>query len=236
MKAVILAGGFATRLQVYYPNVIKSLIEFDNKPFLFYQLMLLKKNGFSDVIICAGHGSEKIESYVYGHNFGMRIYVSEDGDIPLGTGGAIRKVLPLIDGDFLVIYGDSYLDFDYQAVARKFINSKKLSLMTIYHNNGNFDTSNVEFNGKKIVSYNKKNPSPKSEYIDYGANFFERISFYSMPKVFDLSELQEKIVNAKQMESEVIKDKFYEIGSPEGILDFQKMIEEKKDVFSQYAE
>ena len=58
---VILAGGYGTRLQKLTENIPKSMVEINNKPFIYHQLTLLKKNNLDDVIICTGHLSHKIE-------------------------------------------------------------------------------------------------------------------------------------------------------------------------------
>ena len=61
---VILAGGYGTRLQKLTKNIPKSMVKINNKPFIYHQLSLLKKNKIEDIIICTGHLSEKIEEYV----------------------------------------------------------------------------------------------------------------------------------------------------------------------------
>ena len=235
-KAVILAGGVGTRIRAYYPNTIKSLIEFGGKPFIYYQLQLLKKNHFPNVVICAGYGAEELEKYISSVKWGMDIRISKDGDIPLGTGGAIKKAVPLLGYDFLVLYGDSYLDFDYQKAKRKYLDSRKPAMLTIYHNKNQFDKSNIEYDGKTILSFDKENPSPNAEYIDYGAGFYHASLFRGIPEeTFDLSVIQKKLIEYyKLVEVLEIKDRFYEIGSLQGIADFQKMMEEKS-VFSRVS-
>ena len=73
---------------------------------------------------------------------------SFDGDKLLGTAGAVLQALPLLGDSFFVLYGDSYLVCDYAAAAKEFRTSGKLALMTVFRNEGKWDTSNVEFDGK----------------------------------------------------------------------------------------
>ena len=73
----------------------------------------------------------------------------------LGTAGAIRQALPLLPERFFVLYGDSYLTCDYRAVEAAFVRSGMPGLMTVYRNEGRYDTSNVEFDGAQIVRYDK---------------------------------------------------------------------------------
>src|SRR5512135_508773 len=154
MKAVILAGGLGERIKAKYPDTIKSLILFHGKPFIYYQLKLLKRNGFNDIIICSGYGAEQLAAYLVTNDFDMHIKFSHDGDTPLGTGGAIKKALPNLGSEFMVLYGDSYLDFNYKNTMNKFLLSPRLALMTIYRNENRFDKSNIRYSNYRIISYN----------------------------------------------------------------------------------
>jgi len=223
MKVAILAGGLGTRLKEYYPTTIKSLIRFGGFPFIYHQLLLLKRNLISDVVICTGNGSTELLQYLATDknliDLGMNIKVSYDGVTPLGTGGAIKKALPLLDKKFMVLYGDSYLDFNYQGVIKKFEYSGKLALMTIYNNRGKYDKGNVLFDGSEILYYGKDSID-ELDYIDYGANLFSKEAFHDTPLHFNLSLLQERLVYRREMDFWVALERFYEIGSIEGIEEF----------------
>ena len=112
---LILAGGKAQRLGKVSKNLSKSLTNFYENPFIYYQLKLLQKNKFNKVIISTGHLSKQITKYIESikSDFNLLILFSNDGKKPLGTGGAIKKALPLLSKNFFVIFGDSYLDVDY---------------------------------------------------------------------------------------------------------------------------
>jgi NDP-sugar pyrophosphorylase family protein len=225
MKAVILAGGLGERIRSKYPDTIKSLIEFNKKPFIYYQLELLKRNGFKDVVICAGYGATDLVRYLSQHDFNMNIVMSHDGKELLGTGGAIKKALPHLNGEFMVLYGDSYLDFNYKQTINKFILGKKLGLMTIFKNEGKYDKSNVRYSNGKLIEFDKEKFSDKRfKYIDYGANFFKSDAFKFTQEKFDLSVLQTTLLYRKELDCDVIKERFYEIGSLEGIEEFRKFI------------
>lgn len=225
MKIAILAGGLGERTRELYPNTIKSLIEFNGKPFIYYQLGLLKRNNLKDVVICTGHGSEKLEEYFNKTKFeGMTIKLVKDGETPLGTGGAIKKAIRYLNSSFMVIYGDSYLDFNYKDAIFKFALAKKPALITIYNNNNHYDKSNIRYSGGEIISYNKINPDKRYKYIDYGASIFDATVFTNTPERFDLSDLQKKLVDKKMVSCEVVSSRFYEIGSPEGIKEFKEFV------------
>src|SRR5260370_7340463 len=85
----------------------------------------------------------------------------------MGTGGALRQALPLLDSQFLVLYGDSYLPIDFASVERAFLNSGKPALMTVQRNADQWDKSNVLFVDNVIVENNKRAPRPSMRHIYY---------------------------------------------------------------------
>ena len=113
----ILAGGLATRLRPLTETIPKSLIEVGGEPFIVHQLRELSRQGVKDVVVCLGHLGEQIKSFVKdGSEYGVRVRYSYETQNLLGTGGAIRNALPLLNDEFFVLYGDSWLDIDYSSV------------------------------------------------------------------------------------------------------------------------
>ena len=93
----LLAGGRATRLGRLTERVPKSLLPVAGEPFIAHQMRLIVSQGICDVVICCGHLGKQIESFMGdGRQFGCRVRYSSDGIRPLGTGGAIRKALPVL--------------------------------------------------------------------------------------------------------------------------------------------
>ncbi len=232
LPLAILAGGYGTRLGSLTKNLPKCLVEVNGKPFVDWQLTLLAKEGFSDIVFCVSYKSKEIQDYIgNGSRWGLKIRYSLDGDTQLGTGGAILAALPLLGSSFGVIYGDSYLPVDYSAVDRKFQDSNDLALMTVYKNENNFDSSNVEFKKGILINYEKGSKSKEMHYIDYGLSYFRKEAFTSLdlPKVFDLSELCHKLSKARQIRGYEVFIRFYEIGSPEGIDQFSRYLRKVSD-------
>ncbi|MGH9694213.1 MAG: sugar phosphate nucleotidyltransferase, partial [Bryobacteraceae bacterium] len=158
---VILCGGLATRLHPVTETIPKSLIPINGEPFLAHQLRLLRSRGIAEVVLCAGFLGETIRNFAGdGSRFGLRISYSFDGPVLLGTAGAIRRALPYLPETFFVLYGDSYLPCDYARVALAFDDSGKQGLMTVYRNQEQFDSSNVEYAGGRIVRYDKRQKTP----------------------------------------------------------------------------
>ncbi|MGA2091399.1 MAG: NDP-sugar synthase [Endomicrobiales bacterium] len=112
MKALILIGGLGTRLRPLTCSTPKPLLPIVNKPFLEYQIDLLKRHGITDVILCISYLSHVFENYFgNGEKWGVKIsYVHEKN--PLGTGGAIRNASHLLDGTTLIFNGDILTDID----------------------------------------------------------------------------------------------------------------------------
>lgn len=220
LPIAILAGGLATRLRPITEKIPKSLVEIGDEPFLAHQLRLLHNAGFSRVVICAGHLGEMIRDYARdGRQFGLRIEYSWDGPVLLGTAGAIRQALPLLGDRFFTLYGDSYLPCDYAAVERAFLESGKRGLMTVFRNEGRWDTSNVEFSGGLIRAYDKQNRTPAMAHIDYGLGLFHASAFDPVPvhTACDLAAVYQKLLAAGELAGFEVAQRFYEAGSLLGI-------------------
>lgn len=219
---LILAGGLATRLRPLTETIPKSLIEINGIPFVFHQLNLLKSKGIKNVIFCTGYLGESIKNAVgNGNSLGMNIDYINDGESLLGTGGAIKQALPHLEESFFITYGDSYLDCNYLELQKVFENNSFSAIMSIYKNNNLWDKSNVEFNSdqSKIVNYSKLNRTPAMNYIDFGLSVVNKSIFkdFSTRSIFDLAELFESMSHEGILGGFEVKQRFYEIGSTQGI-------------------
>jgi NDP-sugar pyrophosphorylase family protein len=220
LTVAILAGGLATRLRPMTETVPKSLLEVSGEPFAVHQLRLLQSKGIRHIVFCVGHLGELIQSAIGdGAALGLQVDYSFDGPALLGTAGAIRNALPKLGDSFFVMYGDSYLPCDYATIAQKFKTAGVLGMMTVFRNEGKWDTSNVEFEAGKIVAYSKTDRTPRMRYIDYGLGVFRAEAFRDFPagKVCDLTELYTDLLRRKQLAAFEVQERFYEIGSPEGL-------------------
>jgi NDP-sugar pyrophosphorylase family protein len=196
------------------------LIEVSGEPFLAHQLRLLKSSGLSRVVICAGYLGEMIQEFAGdGTRFGMEIQYSWDGPLLLGTAGALRKAAALLDERFFTIYGDSYLPCDYLAAGRTFLASGKSGLMTVFRNEGRWDSSNVEYDRGRIIAYDKKNRTPRMCHIDYGLGVFHRSAFAQVPPAtfYDLATVYQHLLAADDLAAMEVDQRFYEAGSLAGI-------------------
>ena len=220
LPVAILAGGLATRLGSLTAKFPKVLMDINHRPFTEYQLDLLKKAGVSRVVYCLGYLGELVKETVGdGSRWGIQIDYIADGPNLLGTGGALRQALPFLGEAFLVMYGDSYLNCDYQAVEDAFLRSGKLALMTVYRNSGQWDTSNVVFEKGQLRLYSKNMHLPEMKYIDYGLGAFQASAWtsYSNGEQFDLAQVYQDLIKKDQLVGFEVGNRFFEIGSRSGL-------------------
>jgi N-acetyl-alpha-D-muramate 1-phosphate uridylyltransferase len=223
----ILSGGLATRLRPITEKIPKALINVGGEPFINHQLKLLKNQGFSQIVICAWYRGEMIREVVgNGNQFGLNIEYSFDGEQPLGTGGAIKKALPLLGDNFFVLYGDSYLPCNCEKIQKSFISQTKNGLMTIYKNLHELDRSNIEFAEGVIKKYQKGITGPSMKYIDYGLSVFNSDSFSQVlpDKNTDLVMVFQDLLSKSQLSAYEVDERYYEIGSFTGLKELDELL------------
>jgi NDP-sugar pyrophosphorylase family protein len=230
LPVAILAGGLATRLKPITEKVPKLLVEVAGEPFFSHQIRLLKKAGLSRLVLCVGYLGEKVvEGYGDGSKWGVQIRYSFDGPKLLGTGGALIRALPELGEVFYVLYGDSYLPIDYLAVGEAFLRSGKLGLMTVFENSERYDASNVWFKDGAIRAYDKRNKVPEMRHIDYGLGVFRASAFdgFARDQGVDLADVQQSLLARGELAGFEIAQRFYEIGSHQGLQELDSLIRSK---------
>ncbi len=232
LPVVILAGGLATRLHPLTEKIAKSLVEVDGKPFIVHQVELLRRNGVTQLVLCLGYLGEQVQAELGdGSRWGMQVDYIFDGPVLLGTGGALRRALPRLGEAFFVLYGDSYLDCDYAAVASAFRASGKLGLMTVFRNTNLWDRSNVIFENGRIQRYDKKNLVPQMKHIDFGLGVLQASALerYPADRVLDLATVYQDLLAQDQLAGYEVSQRFYEIGSPAGLQETRDYIKGAQD-------
>jgi len=220
LTVAILAGGLATRLRPITETIPKALVDVSGQPFILRQLSYLRDQGIGRVVLCVGYLGNMIEEVVgSGEQFGLSISYSMDGPTLLGTGGALKKALPLLGENFFVLYGDSFLPINFLKVQQAFIQSKQKALMTVLKNGDRWDKSNVLFTNGFLLEYNKHVPRPDMTYIDYGLGVISAdvLESYSAEKPFDLACVYQTLAKKGQLAGLEVYERFYEIGSHEGL-------------------
>jgi NDP-sugar pyrophosphorylase family protein len=220
LPVAILAGGLATRLHPITETIPKALVEVAGKPFILRQLDYLRRQGVGRVVLCTGFLGEQIEAVVGdGAASGLSLSYSQDWPNLMGTGGALRQALPLLDSQFLVLNGDSYLPIDFASVERNFLASGKPALMTVQRNADRWDKSNVLFRDNVIVEYNKSAPSSDMRHIDYGLGAISAqvLVDENTTGPLDLADVYHRLSLSGQLAGYEVHERFYEIGSHKGL-------------------
>lgn len=233
MQVVVLMGGLGTRLKNFTKDCPKSLVDVCGRPFFDYQLELLRAWGFKKFVFLLGYKADMVEEhYGDGSSLGISIKYSYDGEKLLGTGGAVRRAFDLLEDDFILMYGDSFMDIDYSECVYRYLEGKKQgarALMTVLCNNNRFDKSNVVMDGDRLVLYDKHNPTPEMDYIDYGVCVYEKSLFasYEADVAFDIAQIQHELSVEGKMCAQVVTKRFYEIGSPESLAEFSQYVNKR---------
>jgi NDP-sugar pyrophosphorylase family protein len=226
----VLAGGLATRMRPRTLTVPKAMLEVAGRPFVEWQLERLAACGLTDVVMCVAHLAEQLEAHVGdGARFRVRVRWAHEGPTLLGTAGAIRAALPLLEPMFLVTYGDSYLPFDYAEPLRILeAHGDCDGVMSVFPNKGQWDASNVvmDASGEWAARYEKGQSGPEWDHIDYGATALRRevIAALAPQERHGLDALQHALAGQKRLRACIARERFFEIGSPDGLADLDRYL------------
>jgi NDP-sugar pyrophosphorylase family protein len=232
LAVAILAGGLATRLRPLTDRVPKSLLEIAGRPFIFHQLEMLRNEGVDRVVLCVGHLGEQIRAVVRdGRSHGIAIDYSFDGDELLGTGGALRRALPILGAAFFVLNGDSYLRCPLARIQSAFEASGRPALMTVLRNDNRWERSNVLYQNGEIIEYDKHSPRADMAHVDFGLSVLSSAVFapYAAAKVIDLADICRDLSRSGLLAAFEVSERFHEIGSLQGIADTEDFLSRKRD-------
>jgi len=227
LQAVILAGGLGTRLGVLTKNTPKPMIPVNGKPFLEYEINLLKQNGIDEFVLCVGYLGELIQSHFgNGDRFGIKVQYSLDGPKLLGAAGALKQAEPLLQDSFFVTYGDAYLRADYRNIMAHLKSSKKLGLMTVYQNHNRFGKSDLVVKDGLVVKYNKKDQSEDMVWINYGVSALRKEALQFIPPGEECGEEQfyGEMIKRKELVAHPVSNRFYEIENPNSLKEFEEFM------------
>lgn len=233
MQVVILAGGMGTRIQSVAGDLPKALIPVAGRPFIRHQLDLLRRHDLNRILLLVGYRGELIEKELGdGSSIGFEIsYVHEQPGRLLGTGGAILNAYDRLAPEFMVMYGDSYLPVDYQAMIQWYRKQNLPAVMSVFRNSGQWDSSNVRIDGSRVDYYDKKAKPGDADYIDYGLSILTRdiMSQYRRhPMPLDLAVILSELVASRQLAAYEVTRRFYEIGKPSGLAELDALLKESK--------
>jgi MurNAc alpha-1-phosphate uridylyltransferase len=209
-------------------TIPKSMLIVAERPFVDWQLERLAAAGVKEVVMCVAFLGEQIRDHVTdGARFGVHVTWSFEGPTLLGTAGALRAALPLLDATFLVTYGDSYLPFDYAGPLRMLqARDDADGVMSVFKNDGKWDASNVATDGAWVCRYEKGVRDPRLDHIDYGATALRREVVAALPPdvPLGLDDVQRQLAERKRLRAYLAHERFYEVGSPEGLAELDRYL------------
>ena len=217
--AIILAGGFGTRLQSVVANLPKPMASVNHEPFLNYQFKYLKNYGIKKVVLSVGYLSDKIKEY-YGSLFnGLEIsYAIET--TPLGTGGGIRLAIEkCLDEQVFVLNGDSFFDVNLRRFYALHTENKSQISLALRKVNDASRYGTIETNDYRVISFKEKTNISKPGTINGGIYILDKnlyLTNTSEGENFSIEiDFFEKQLNKLLIKGFDFEEYFLDIGIPE---------------------
>ena len=218
---VILCGGLGTRLRPVIGERQKVTAEVGPKPFLVVLINYIRRFGFSHFVLCTGFAKEEVYNAIqeqYGNEKQVSLEFSDE-KISLGTGGAIKKALPLIKSDpFIVVNGDTFSDIDFFSLF-DFHDRMKSSLSIVLARSTREDGGNIIVDkNSRVTSFQEKQNKPTLGYINAGVYMVSKNVVPSMPaaETFSLEhDFFPEIVKTERCFGYIHKGEMLDIGTPE---------------------
>ncbi len=218
ISAAILAGGLGTRLRSVLPAKPKVLAPVRGRPFLTYLLDQLAAEGVQEVVFCIGYMAALVEETLGARHQSIRLTYSRENE-PLGTGGALRRALPLFSSDpVLVMNGDSFMEVDLPGYLRWFLErgaeaSLVLARVPDTDRFGRVATDEKE----RVLGFEEKGAHPGPGWINAGIYLLKKKILQSIPAGTPFSlerELFPRLLGG-QLYAFRSEGRFIDIGTPE---------------------
>ena len=208
-------------------DVPKPMVLVNGRPFLEYEITLLKQSGIDDLVLCIGYLGEKVEDYFGdGRRWGVRLRYSRDGPTLLGPAGALRRAEDLLEEHFFVTYADAYLRMDYGEMMKAAVDSGRLGAMAVYQNHDRYGTSDVVVDRGHVVRYNKKGRQEGMVWVNFGVTALARqaLSLISEGTRVGEEEFYGELIRREELIAFIVDNRFYEIGTPASLREFEQFI------------
>lgn len=222
MQAIVLVGGFGTRLQSVVSDVPKPMAPIAGKPFLAHLLDYLRLQGVNSVVFPVHHMREKIQDYFQSSYNGLLIqYVEEE--TPLGTGGAIVNALRCFEaeGPVLVLNGDTFVKLDYQGIYQQHIERQSALTIALRSVEDCSRYGGVLLDGYRISGFSEKGTQGQG-LINAGVYVVNPDLFarFDMPELFSFeADFVQPYLDTIQPQGYITSDYFIDIGVPD---DYEK--------------
>lgn len=182
MQAVILVGGLGTRLRPLTLTTPKPLIPIHGKPFVAYLVELLKKNGVTEALFLTGYLGEQFP-LVFGDGsaYGMRIRYNHTA-VEDDTGARLRAALPLLEKEFLLLYGDNYWPLDYVKLKELHDTKRVKATVTVFERDNTSGRNNIRVSDGLVRVYDKSRTALHLNGVDIGFFILSRDVLTLMPE------------------------------------------------------
>lgn len=216
MEAIVLAGGFGTRLRQVVPNLPKPMAPVAGRPFLEILLTSLARKGFRRVVLSLGYMADKVVSY-FGDCFAGMELVYEIEQNPLGTGGAIRQALMRCSEDHVFIFnGDTFIDLNVADVeAQWLVHHTPIIVACEVPDTARY--GRIERSDGHVIGFSEKGIAGPG-LINAGCYVLptETLDGFELGQPFSLeADFLAKVVKSKRFDLFVTGGNFIDIGVPE---------------------
>lgn len=217
---MILAAGRGERLRPLTDTVPKPLASVAGKPLIGYHLEALARAGIRDVVINLSWLGDRIKGALGdGHEWGVRIQYSEEGPVPLETGGGIFQALPLLgSGPFLVVNGDVWTDIDVGSLALRDTDAADACIVLVPNPTHNA-RGDFGLEGDVVV----ERETGRFTYSGVGVY---RPEFFAgcTPGRFPLAPLLKRAIAAGRLRGRLHRGEWFDIGSLERLQELDRRI------------
>lgn len=226
MQAVILCGGLGTRLRPLTQSTQKCMVDVNEKPFLEYIIENITEQGIDDIVLCVGYMNNQIRDYFVSYPNMIRYSIETD---PLGTAGAIRNASSLLEKEFYILNGDTFINYPLQQLSDNFKLCHKIGLMLIYDNRHHkVAPNNVLLDDTQILSYSTYEASYLNG-VDTGVGIWSKDLLNYIPEGnVSLVDIYYKLVRERQLCGLMTEKRYYDIGTPERLKIFKEYIKCQK--------
>lgn len=227
IQVVILAGGRGERLRPITDTIPKPMIAVNGKPFLRYQLERLRTFAFLNVVLLVGYRAKQIEGYCGdGSETGQHIRYSYE-TVALGTGGALKNAENMIEDEFMLLNGDTYLEIDYGKLVSYFHSAGTAGVIVAYANRDGCISCNMKLDSSnRVAEYNKRS-SQDMTHVDAGVAIFKKEILGLIPAGQFCSleeEIYARLIERQELTTFPTKTPFYDMGTATGLKNLERVL------------
>jgi MurNAc alpha-1-phosphate uridylyltransferase len=224
MKAMVLAAGRGERLRPITDTTPKPLVPVAGKPLIVYHLEALARAGVRDVVINLSWLADTLRAALRdGGDYGVRITYTDEGPVPLETGGGVFNAIQLLGpGPFLVVNGDTFTDIDFgglRAKAEGDTRSGALARLVLVPNPTQHPQGDFGLDGDRVV----ERQSDRFTYSGVGMyrpEFFEGCT----PGKFPMLPLFKRAIAADRLRGELHRGEWCDVGTPQRLAELDERV------------